>query len=503
MLRIEFTGEGVPAGVSGAAVYEFSTSLGIHPARGSKLRVVIEELVSLASSREHGDRPAQIEIRAWTEQGHLNVEVNDQGLPLKSSDSSALHELVRLGFAEFIELQSHGPEGNTARCRLALREQTGRSQLAACEKTLSSDVAKADEFEQLEVRAMRPEESEGLARLVYRCYGYDYPSTDVYYPDRMGALVEAGLMHSAVVINPAGELVGHASLTMATAEARVAEAGKLVVDPRYRSHGLAERMTDLRLEKAEELGLRGLWSECVTNHPYSQRNQLKLGACETGVFLGILPDSVKMVGLESESAERGSLMAMYLPLEHSADYGFHPPACYRETLCDVLSHLELEREQDQDVAPGDAPTRLTLSIDQASSVAVISVVTIGPDFREQLEQRMESLLDMHVAVIYLDLPLGRIRLRPSGRAGGQRGMESIIGALGDGSFARLRFGIGRPPTPQPIRDWVLSPFQPSDQGQVQSTIERAVGAIQDWLKHGIEWAMDRHNRRPTEASGED
>jgi len=480
MLRIEFTGEGVPAGVSGAAVYEFSTSLGIHPARGSKLRVVIEELVSLASSREHGDRPAQIEIRAWTEQGHLNVEVNDQGLPLKSSDSSALHELVRLGFAEFIELQSHGPEGNTARCRLALREQTGRSQLAACEKTLSSDVAKADEFEQLEVRAMRPEESEGLARLVYRCYGYDYPSTDVYYPDRMGALVEAGLMHSAVVINPAGELVGHASLTMATAEARVAEAGKLVVDPRYRSHGLAERMTDLRLEKAEELGLRGLWSECVTNHPYSQRNQLKLGACETGVFLGILPDSVKMVGLESESAERGSLMAMYLPLEHSADYGFHPPACYRETLCDVLSHLELEREQDQDqdqdVAPGDAPTRLTLSIDQASSVAVISVVTIGPDFREQLEQRMESLLDMHVAVIYLDLPLAQ----PStAHHGGQlSSFGFFFSALlpesaPDGDVLRLQFLNHEHPAPAALKlasEWgeELLSFCVADQERVTS-----------------------------------
>ena len=116
---------------------------------------------------------------------------------------------------------------------------------------------------------------------------------------------------------------------------------------------------------------------------------------------------------------------------------------------------------------------------------------------------LRPVTDLLVVYDDLDLPLGRIRLRPSGRAGGQRGMESIIGALGDGSFARLRFGIGRPPTPQPIRDWVLSPFQPSDQGQVQSTIERAVGAIQDWLKHGIEWAMDRHNRRPTEASGED
>ena len=115
---------------------------------------------------------------------------------------------------------------------------------------------------------------------------------------------------------------------------------------------------------------------------------------------------------------------------------------------------------------------------------------------------LQPVRDLLVVYDDLDLPLGRIRLRPSGRAGGQRGMESVIGVLGDGDFARLRVGIGRPRPPETIRDWVLSPFQPSDQGQVQWTIERAVEAIQDWLKHGVEWAMDRHNRRPAEPSGE-
>ncbi len=110
--------------------------------------------------------------------------------------------------------------------------------------------------------------------------------------------------------------------------------------------------------------------------------------------------------------------------------------------------------------------------------------------------------DLLVVYDDLDLSLGRIRLRPSGRAGGQRGMESVIGALGDGAFARLRFGIGRPVRPEPMRDWVLSPFPPSDQRQVQLTIERAVEAIRDWLKHGIESAMDRHNRRNSAPSDE-
>jgi GNAT superfamily N-acetyltransferase len=407
VLRIEFTGDEVPASVSGEAVHELSTSLGIDSSRAQNLRAVIDELVNIARRREHGDRPAQVEVRAWTEKGYLHVEVKDQGIPERDTDPSVLHELVRLGLAEFIQFENHGRDGNTALCRLALGEHEALSHLSTKEKPLAPDVPQADEFEQLEQRVMRPEECEGLARLVYRCYGYDYPVADVYYPERMAPLLEAGLMHSVVVVNPEGELVGHASLTKNTARSRVAEAGKLVVDPRYRAHGLAEQMADQRRAKAAELGLRGLWSECVTNHPYSQRNQLKLGARETGVFLGIRPDSVRMVGLGGEPSQRGSLMSMYLPLERGADHGFHPPPRYQETLRQILSNLELQREPVEVGETTDTPSRLTLSVDQANGVAVITADTLGQDFREQLEQRMENLLDMRIAAIYLDLPLGQ------------------------------------------------------------------------------------------------
>ncbi len=454
VLRIEFTGDDVPASVPGGAVEELSTSLGIHSSRARKLRVVIDELVELAKNREHGDRPAQVSVRAWTEHGHLQVEVNDRGIPLKGASASVLNELVRLGFAEYIELENHGQDGNSARCRLALDEHGSRSHLSNDGEPLAPDVPTADEFEKLEQRAMRPEECGDLARLVYRCYGYDYPSAEIYYPERLGPLVETGLMHSVVVVNPAGDLVGHASLTKSAAGSRVAEAGKLVVDPRYRAHGLAERMADQRLQRARELGLRGLWSECVTNHPYSQRNQLKLGARETGVFLSFLPDSVRMVGLGSESSERGSLMSMYLPLERAADHGFHPPPRYQETLRHILSNLELEREQAEGGEATETTSRLTLSVDQSAGVAVITADTVGQDFREQLEQRMESLLDMRIAVIYLDLPLGQPATASQGNQLAAFGFffsGLLPESAPDGDVLRLQFLNHEHPAPAELK----------------------------------------------------
>jgi len=97
-------------------------------------------------------------------------------------------------------------------------------------------------------------------------------------------------------------------------------------------------------------------------------------------------------------------------------------------------------------------------------------------------------------VIYddLDLPLGRIRLRPNGSAGGHKGMASIIAQLGSDRFPRLRIGIGRPAQGEPY-DYVLSDFAPDQWLTMQETYAQARAAIECFLQRGIETAMSQFN----------
>ncbi|MGE5138144.1 MAG: aminoacyl-tRNA hydrolase [Rudaea sp.] len=99
-----------------------------------------------------------------------------------------------------------------------------------------------------------------------------------------------------------------------------------------------------------------------------------------------------------------------------------------------------------------------------------------------------------IIVVYddLDLPLGRIRLRARGSAGGHHGMESIISTLGTSDFARLRVGIGRPGTKEDI-DHVLGRFSSAEQQELDEAIDRAEAALDTWLAEGIETAMNRFN----------
>jgi PTH1 family peptidyl-tRNA hydrolase len=93
----------------------------------------------------------------------------------------------------------------------------------------------------------------------------------------------------------------------------------------------------------------------------------------------------------------------------------------------------------------------------------------------------------------LDLPVGRIRLRPGGSSGGQKGMQSIIKHLGGAEFPRLRVGIGRPPGQMDPADYVLRPFSPDQEAEMAFVRPRAVDALEAWLAVGIDVAMNQFN----------
>ncbi len=106
----------------------------------------------------------------------------------------------------------------------------------------------------------------------------------------------------------------------------------------------------------------------------------------------------------------------------------------------------------------------------------------------------------HLMVIHddLDTAFGILKLRKSGGHGGQNGLRSIIQHLGSKNFARLRFGIGRPPGRMPPVDFVLHAFQGDDEIVAQEVVSRAADAIEMWLTDGIEKAMSTYNGSPSQ-----
>jgi peptidyl-tRNA hydrolase, PTH1 family len=93
----------------------------------------------------------------------------------------------------------------------------------------------------------------------------------------------------------------------------------------------------------------------------------------------------------------------------------------------------------------------------------------------------------------LDLPVGRLRLRPDGGSSGQKGVKSIIQSLGTEAFSRLRIGIGRPPGQMDPADYVLQPFSAAQEEEMAFVRMKAADAIEAWLAQGIDAAMNQFN----------
>ena len=109
-----------------------------------------------------------------------------------------------------------------------------------------------------------------------------------------------------------------------------------------------------------------------------------------------------------------------------------------------------------------------------------------------LRRQGAELEDLLVILDDADLPMGRIRIRPSGSAGGHRGLESVIQSTGSREFARLRIGVGRADG-RNLVDHVLSRFSPDEAVKMQRVAEVAAEAALQIVDFGVQTAMNAYN----------
>ena len=120
-----------------------------------------------------------------------------------------------------------------------------------------------------------------------------------------------------------------------------------------------------------------------------------------------------------------------------------------------------------------------------------------------LNYRKLSPADLLVVVDDADIPLGTLRLRKKGGAGGHRGLASINEVLGTTDYARVRVGIGRVATRDDLVDHVLGRFGCEEWAVVQKTIMETADAVQVILGKGMDFAMNRFNARQENPAGVD
>lgn len=104
----------------------------------------------------------------------------------------------------------------------------------------------------------------------------------------------------------------------------------------------------------------------------------------------------------------------------------------------------------------------------------------------------ESLIVVHDD---MDLPVGTVRLRKKGSAGGHNGMKSVLYHVQNEIFGRVRIGIGHPLVGRDVISYVLSPFSTEEQTKIDEAIQYLIPAVECMATKGVDYAMNRYNPR--------
>jgi PTH1 family peptidyl-tRNA hydrolase len=93
----------------------------------------------------------------------------------------------------------------------------------------------------------------------------------------------------------------------------------------------------------------------------------------------------------------------------------------------------------------------------------------------------------------LDVPFGQVRVKRGGGEGGHNGLRSMSKSLSSKEYARVRFGIGRPPGRQDPADYVLSDFAGAERKELEFLVDRAADVVEAVVLEGVEWAQNKYH----------
>jgi PTH1 family peptidyl-tRNA hydrolase len=177
----------------------------------------------------------------------------------------------------------------------------------------------------------------------------------------------------------------------------------------------------------------------------------------------------------------------------------NPGRKYRDTRHNVGFHVVAAMARQQSAGPVRQKFHgeITEISHRGDRVLLLSPTTYmnrsGQSVRAACDYYRLTPADLLVVCDDFNLPLGRLRFRAAGSAGGQKGMVDIIQRMGSDQFARLRIGIGSPPPNWDVADFVLSRFRREERPEIDDALQRAhLGAL-DWITHGIAYCMNQYN----------
>jgi hypothetical protein len=431
--------------VLASAAFSALVAAGFESWEATRASIVVEEMCLDAVERctASPDTEQTISLAAYTTGLGVTFEVRDRGLPL-SSDRARVRrarELVHLGFAEGLSVFDVTPQGPLTKVVTRLPAQRLASRLALEEEVVPPRVPLAPEDAVVELRRMEPADAVKYARLVYRCWGYDY-DPHAFEPEELARQLEQGDRVAGIALDADGEIVGHMSFRRIRPGSKVVEGHAAMVDPRYRMHGLLKRLGTVARPTDVQGPVLGMLGEPVMIHTATQHLLHERHGHDVGVLLEVSRHA-NAEGFAEQSG-RMSLLCGFIALGALPQRVVHPPPYVAGYVARVIESARLPRML-MEPSPCFEPTDrsvLSTHTDAAQRLTTIQVERTGSDLLDRVAEMRDEALAAGSEVVHLDLPANDDQLGWSAAGVGELGFvfcALLPECASDGDVLRLQY----------------------------------------------------------------
>ncbi len=357
-----------------------------------------------------------IDVTVQRRAHRIVVQIDDEGLPFNYrqsedsvGDAAVIARATAEGWVDSISHEFRGRSGNRTTLVRHLdpgediREHADPSEHDEAHRAppASGDVKTTSRHADLD-------DVEGICRLTWRTYGPTYQHEEYYRPTRLGHLIESGEQMSVVAVTDDNEVVGHTALVLQGPDPVVVEAGRAMVDPRYRGHHLMRANWTAHSQWFSEHAVMAVLGSAVTAHTRSQDESRQ----PTGLYLGFLPPISFRDIDDTETPDREATLAGFMPVSEIPAQQVRLPERDAAMIRTLYSDLGLVRTEaaPTSAGPGETePTHTTSGLDVEVHAdlghAVLSITEIGSDLASAVADRVAAIRRGGIEVVYADIAL--------------------------------------------------------------------------------------------------
>ncbi len=320
------------------------------------------------------------------------------------TDFNALSLFLAQKSMDSIEIANHGRDG----IRVELLKRCATAHVSSLIQATEPEVANDPPPEQFDdtIRPARDEEALEISRCAYLTYGHTYEDY-IYYPERIREMNRNKELYSLVAVTAKNDVMGHCALKFMPGRTDSAEMGVLFVNPTYRKHHLASRLTVALLEQAEKLGLKSVFTRAVTGHPASQRITGKMGFSDCCLYLALFPSNVDLKQLGGTLATKMSGMLQWKALVPPRQRSVDLPPSYRDIITTLYQQTGLAFISPPDPAQNNVP-KLRVQKIPVLNVGLLDVESNGSQpqmVADWIAGQCRRLCSEKLDVIYLNINL--------------------------------------------------------------------------------------------------